>query len=372
MSRPIYQIVADGNAITDAIADRLLELSITDEAGIESDALSMKLDDRPRSDGAQAEMPMPGTQLEVHLSYLGEEWVSMGLYIVDEIELSSPPATLSLTAKAADMTGEFRTQTTRSWHETALGEIITGIAGKHGYTPRIDPELAAVQIPHIDQGAESDMSFLTRLSKQYDAVAKPIAGALVFARRGMAKSVSGEDLPVVELRLDQLTSWRFKSNARMSAGVSTGFGGIKTILGGLLGDVFGVDLGGESGASSEEEDAPKGGTRAYWWDFETGERKEVTTGAEPFEDLRQVYSSEEEAKAAAGTNTNEGTRQEARLSFTLPGDPRLAAEGRVSLTLRDQIPTDWRITRAEHRISARGWTTSCECEMFSEEQDAVV
>ena len=361
--RPVYDILADGTAITEAIADRLVDLSITDEAGIESDTLSLTLDDRPRGDGARAEMPMPGTKLDVHLSYRGHAWVPMGQYIVDEVELSSPPATLSLTAKAADMTGAFRSPVTKSWHETTLGEIVTEIAGKHGYTPRIDPSLAGIEIPHLDQSGESDMSFLTRLSKQYDAVAKPIAGALVFARRGLAKAVSGEDLPTVALREDQLTSWRFKTNARMGAG--SGLGGVFGLIGGLLG------LPGGSGDTGAETDSG-GGVRAYWWDFETGERQEVTVGEEPYEDLRDVFSSEEEAKAAAATRHNEGTRSEARLSFTLPGDPRLAAEGRVSLSLREHIPTDWRITRAEHRISARGWSTSCECELFTEDLEPVI
>ena len=140
MAQPVYQIVADGTAITSAIADRLVELTITDEAGIESDRLSMTLDDRTRRDGAKAELPMPGTTLEVHLSYKDRTtWVPMGLYIVDEIELSSPPATLSLTAKAADMIGPFRAPKTRSWHETTLGALITAMAGEHGYEPRIDP-----------------------------------------------------------------------------------------------------------------------------------------------------------------------------------------------------------------------------------------
>jgi phage protein D len=245
MSKPIYQILADGNAITDSIADRLVELTLTDEAGIESDRLSMTLDDRQRRDGAHAEMPMPGTKLEVHLTYKGKDWIPMGLYIVDEITLSSPPATLALTAKAADMTGPFRSPKTRSWHETTLGNIITTIAGEHGYNPRIDPTIAAIQIPHLDQTEESDMSFLTRLSVHYDAVAKPMAGALVFARRGAAKSVSGQDLPLLALDQQRFTSWRFTQNARMSAGMSTGVGLIKTIVGGLLG----IDLGGGGGGA---------------------------------------------------------------------------------------------------------------------------
>jgi hypothetical protein len=39
----------------------------------------------------------------------------MGSYLVDEMELRHPPATLSVGARAADMSGPFRSRKTRSW-----------------------------------------------------------------------------------------------------------------------------------------------------------------------------------------------------------------------------------------------------------------
>ncbi|MEA1052674.1 hypothetical protein U5801_23100 [Lamprobacter modestohalophilus] len=129
---------------------------------------------------------------------------------------------------------------------------------------------------------------------------------------------------------------------------------------------------GGGGGGGGEESGGAGGTRTYWWDYAKGQRQEVLVGEAPYETLRQVHASEAEAKAAAATRQNEGKRSEARLSFTLPGDPRLMAEGRITVTLRDQIPSDWRITRAEHRINAGGWTTSCECELYTEELESVV
>ena len=179
--QPTFLILADRTDITRAVADRLLELVVTDEAGLSSDALRLTLDDRRRADGAIAQLPKIGTVLEVSLSYAGRAWVAMGKFIVDEIEIRSPPATLSVSAKAADMVGPFRSPKTRSWEAATLGALVSAIAAEHRYQAKIDPELGAIAVLHLDQTAESDMALLTRLAAKHDAVAKPVAGFLVLA-----------------------------------------------------------------------------------------------------------------------------------------------------------------------------------------------
>lgn len=346
--QPLFQIQADAVDISTAVGDRLIDLVVTDEAGIQSDELKLTLDDRRRADGAIAQLPRIGSVLDVSLTYAGQAWVPMGKFIVDEIELRSPPATLTVSAKAADMVGPFRSPQTRSWDDTTLGEIVVAIAQRHRYTPKIDPELGAIPILHLDQTSESDMALLTRLASQYDAVAKPVSGYLVLAKQGAAKSLSGIALPVIPLQARDLAEWRYRHSARKPGG---------------------------SGATTQGDGqaAPTatGGTKAYWWDFEKGERREVTTGQPPFHENRHVYASEAEAKAAAATRKNCGERGQGELSFSLPGDPRLAAEGRLSINLRPGIPTDWRIKRVEHRLGPQGYVSQVECERLSTHPESV-
>ena len=346
--QPRFQIQADAVDISTAVGDRLIDLVVTDEAGIQSDELKLTLDDRRRADGAIAQLPRIGSVLEVSLTYAGQAWVPMGKFIVDEIELRAPPATLTVSAKAADMVGPFRSPQTRSWDDTTLGEIVVAIAQRHRYTPKIDPELGAIPILHLDQTSESDMALLTRLASQYDAVAKPVSGYLVLAKQGSAKSLSGIALPVISLQARDLAEWRYRHSARKPSG---------------------------SGATTQDDGqaAPSatGGTKAYWWDFDKGERREVTTGQPPFHENRHVYASEVEAKAAAATRKNAGERGQGELSFSLPGDPRLAAEGRLSIHLRPGIPTDWRIKRVEHRLGPQGYVSQVECERLSPHPESV-
>ena len=341
--QPIFRLYADRQEITAAIRDRLIELVVTDEAGIQSDELKLTLDDRRREDGAIAELPRIGTVLTVSIGYAETRLVTLGRFIVDEVEMRSPPATLTVSAKAADMVGPFRSPKTRSWEATTLGALVEAIAGEHRYQAKIDPELGAIQIPHLDQTAESDMALLTRLAAKHDAVAKPVAGFLVLARQGAAKTVTGQVMPTLRLNPSDLAEWRYRHSARKP-------GGSGSII---------------EGDTQKPPTTASGGTRAYWWDFEKGERREVTVGKPPFEELRYVHATEAEAKAAATTRKNTGERGQGELSFSLPGDPRLAAEGRLSLSLRPGIPTDWRIKRVEHRLGTQGYTTQVECERFT-------
>lgn len=51
--------------------------------------------ERRREDGAIAQLPRIGTVLTVSLGYAETRLVSLGRFIVDEIEMRSPPATLT-------------------------------------------------------------------------------------------------------------------------------------------------------------------------------------------------------------------------------------------------------------------------------------
>jgi uncharacterized protein len=330
--QPAFRIFADQKEITAAVRDRLLEMTVIDEAGIKSDQVKITLDDRRREDGAVAQLPDIGTTLAIALGYAGTSLADMGTYRVDEIDISHPPATLTVSAKAADMVGSFRSPKTRSWDETTLGVIVETIASEHGYTPKVSPELGGIAILHLDQTEESDMALLTRMAGMHDAVAKPVAGHLVLAKQGAAKSATDKDLPVLVLRARDLTSWSYTHSARKAGG-----SGMEAV----------------------------GGVKAYWWDADAGERQEVVAGSPPYEELRYVHSTEANALAAVLAKLNKGERGQDELSLTLPGDTRLAAECHLSLPdLRPGLPTDWRITKVEHKLSGGGYVCHVECERF--------
>ncbi len=322
--RPAYRILADRRDVTAAIRDRLLALTVTDAAGYQSDTLSLRLDDR---DG-KIELPRKGAALEVWLGYDERELAGVGRYTVDEIELSGPPDTLTVQAKAADMRATLKQHKTRAWPNTTIQDIVHTIAQEHGLEPRVNPTLGAIRLPHIDQTGESDLHFLTRLGKQYDAVAKPAGPYLLFVPQGEAQSASGQATTAVAIHRAQTSQHRVTLTDR---------GQHQAVL-------------------------------AYWQDLEGGERMPERVGdGEPVFTLRHAYPTAEEARAAAQAKLNALSRGNATISLTLkPGDPTVAAEARLTLSgFRTGVDGEWIATQVTHEVGSSGYTTRVEAETMT-------
>ncbi|OHV85817.1 phage late control D family protein [Ensifer sp. LCM 4579] len=337
-----------GIGLTGGLSDRILSIEITDEAEDKSDRVSIELDDRAGfDDGAVLGMPVIGSVLTIALGYRDGVVATFGPYLIDELTVSSPPRLISVTGRAAAMSKSYRSPRTQSYHQKTLGAIMQEVAGRNGYSAAVDPSLSGVVIRHIDQHNESDMAFATRLAGLHDAVARPVAGRLVVARRGAGQSVSGLPIAAVRLTEGDCGEWSFTYSAREEAGEA---GGIE---------------GAESGATG-------GGVRAYWHDVRTGEKKEVTVGSEPFQELRYPFHNEAEAKAAVDAKKNEADRGKAAFSWRMVGDPTVQAEAPLMLLrFRPYIPVLWRIKSVTHHIDGRGFTTSGDAELFEEKQQDV-
>jgi len=186
--KPAFLVTHDSTDITGKIADRLLLLRTTDEAGVTSDQFELALDNR---DGAIA-IPETGAVLQVALGYEGQPLYDMGRYTIDEIESSGMPRTLSLRGKAADMKASLKNQKKRDWEKTTLGKIVETIAGEHGMQAKVAEKYRDITVDHLDQTYESDMNILTRLAEQYGAVMKPAGGFLLFVERGVGVNADGQ------------------------------------------------------------------------------------------------------------------------------------------------------------------------------------
>jgi phage protein D len=91
-------------------------------------------------------------------------------------------------------------------------------ASKHSLIPKVSGDLADIVLSHLDQTNESDMHLLTRLAKDYGAIAKPSAGNLIFALQGLAKSVSGVFLGTTTIDIKGVISWSYTESERENYG----------------------------------------------------------------------------------------------------------------------------------------------------------
>lgn len=326
--RPVWRLLANRANITATIAQRLISLRYTDEAGLESDVLEIQLADHDPDTPVQ--VPPAGAELDLALGFEGA-LTRVGLFVVDEIELSGPPNQMTIRARAAPFEGsrggmsQLQTQKRRSWPAgTRLADMARKIAAEHGLQPAIGADMEGIRLPHLDQLDESDINFLVRVARRYDALVKPAAGRLVLARRGKAKSASGQTLPAVILEPGEVSSWRVSLTRRENAG---------TVV-------------------------------AYWHATKQARRQEVKAGVgEPVTRIKRYYPAEDMARAAAQAELDRRARRQATLSLTMPGRLDVMAEGRLVLAgFRDGVDGEWIVTRAEHGLDSGGFSTSVEAE----------
>lgn len=327
--KPEFKLLANGGDITGTVQSRLKSLRFTDEAGMESDVLDVVLEDADPDNPIQ--MPPTGAELELFLGYDGAAQ-RMGLFVVDEIELAGWPGEMRITAHAAPFDtsksgkANLQTQKTRSWpKDTKLSAMVAKIAKEHGMDGAVSQSLASVTLPHLDQSDESDMHFLVRIARKYDAVVKPAAGKLVVAKRGESKSVSGQALPPVTLAPADVSTFRVALSKRENSGSVV----------------------------------------AAWHETKKAKRHTVTVGSgEPVTRLRQQYANEAMAKAAATAELDKRARQQRKLSLTLPGRTDLAAEAPLTLAgFRDGVDGEWLITSVDHTLDNAGYVCTIAAEV---------
>lgn len=319
---PLFQVIANGSDITGKIADRLLSLTVTDEAGTKSDTVEIRLDNRDQA----VATPPHGAEMLVAMGYEETGLVTLGLYTVDETELSGPPDVLVIKGKAADMRAPLKAPVTRSWHQTTLGEIVGSVAGQHGLSPAISPELAGMAIEHVDQTEESDLHLLTRLANQYGAVSKVANGRLVFAKRGEAKSVTGKALTPVSVAGHEVESWRL----------------------------------------TQADRGKYGSVSACYHDQATGKKVDLKAGGGDGATykIRYEYPTKEAAEAGAAAKLGNLKRGTASLSLTLKvGKPAAAAEAPLSVAgIHPDADGAWTIDKVTHTFDASGLSSSIEAQ----------
>ncbi len=316
--RPDFSLSADGNDITTVIQQNLISLTLTDNAGSESDrlAITVSLPDSVAT-------PKKGAVLRLGLGFNGE-LIDKGQYVVDEVTSSGPPRRVQIVANAAPMDnrkqpGSLQTQKTRSFDDITLGDLVKIVASDHGLVPRINSDLDSIRITHVDQVGESDMNLLTRLAKRYGAVSKPANGYWLFLKEGEGKSASGKALTNITIQPHQVTTWQCRFSSRND---------VRRVV-------------------------------ATYHDLESGDTKEVSTGTgEPEFRIVFKYPNYEEAEAAVLARAKSVKSGSDTLDVTMPARSSLmalVAEGHVSLDgFGDVEDGNWRLKSVEWSLSESG------------------
>ncbi len=327
---PDYRILINDKNVTNVFQNRLLSLTLRDERGNKADQLDISLDD---SDGLlplpekkaiikiwlgfkQPKSTLPNLQTTTPLTF-------KGAFVVDEITYSNQSSidTLQITARSADFKGPLKIKREQSWHQITLADLLKTIAIRNELTPRISDTLATTLIDHIDQTDESDISFLNRLAKRYDAICTIKDSNLLFAEIGNATTVSGKPLPLLIIDKSETSSYTYQT---------------------------------------QDRDGEYSGVQSYWNDKRYAKRKIVLAGSDKNPKvLRSTYPSEQQATGAAKAEWKKLNRNQTSFSVNLTvGNPDALPEMPVLFTgFKEQIIVHkWGIESIEHVLTDKGLT----------------
>lgn len=307
MNDASYQIIANGVDVTAKLRDRLVSLTVHDAAGIESDTVTIEIDNRDRA----VAIPPTGAALRVSMGLAGR-LILKGVFEVDELEIPLDDEAMVIHGKAAKMATSFKSPRDRTYDDITFGDLVEQVAQAHGYTPAIDETLAAIRFEHIDQRGESDMNLLTRLARDNDAVSKPVAERLVVVPKAQGKSVSGRTLPTLTF----------------------------------------ADPSNSSGRVTVTEHNDYRAAVAYWFDEASQQRTAVTVGSgEPAYTMRKTFKSADAARSAASGKLGELQRGTGSLSLSRPLTPEVVAESHIILAGHAPGANGtWLVETAEHTI----------------------
>ncbi len=335
MKIPDWLITIDGKEVE---RRRLVELSTTDNRGLEVDQLVVTFSDQ---DGLLA-LPQKGVELGLSLGYLGQELVDRGTFVVDKVAHTGPPDYVVVSAKSARLSqkngrdnintevGEgpkLKERRERSWDKYTLGKMVREIAKRYGMEVRISKALEEKYFEHIDQ-TESDSHFLTRIAKDLDAVATVKAGKLLFLQAGKGENANGEQIARIVIDRTEGDTHNYEAG----------------------------DRGRWTGCS------------AHWHDHASGKRMRVDVGQDGYRrQLKRTYPTEADAQQAAQSEFQRLGRGLATIDLQIAdADPALFAETPITLQgwLKPEIDHDrWVSTRVRLRLNpSSGLDASLEAE----------
>lgn len=319
--RPSWRMTVDGRDISGKIKPRLISLGLTECRSDEADQLDIQLDDH---DGG-LELPTLGVTVRLALGWETSGLVDKGTFLVDEVEYTTTPGVIALRARSADLTAELRTRTERSFHDKTIADIVTTIAETHGLAPVIGT-FGSTKIAHIDQTNESDLAFLNRIGKRFDAVAAIKDGRLLFLPIERGVTASGQAMPTLQLRASDGDRIRFHIADR---------------------DAY-------------------TGVRAFWQDTSKAKRRNVLVGVTGnAKRLRTTFGSETDALANARAEWQRIQRGAATFEMDLAyGRPDLSPQMRVAVpNVKPPIDAyEWLLLRVKHKLDDTGLTTQIEAE----------
>lgn len=309
--------------ITHSVSQYLLSLSYSDYLSGQADSLEVELEDTA-GQWRDAWYPGHGDSLTLSLGWEGQALRTLGRFEIDEIELSSPPSTVSIRALGAGIRSSLRTTQHRAYEDMTLDGIARQIAARQRL--QMIGSIEPIKLTRQTQ-QDSDLAFLRNLAEEYDYAFKVIGDRLVFH----AISELASAAPVARMAISELANLRVRDTlAPRSVNVKHKDPNKKKLI------AYKVENG-------ETVAVPSSATQ--------------TTSTGNSKTQRKKAISEAMAKAKAKAAMAKASRERTTGGWTSIGRPNLVSGNVVTLQGAGKLAGDYLITQAQHRITRSGGYT---------------
>lgn len=337
--RTDIEIAVDGVNVTKHIQKYFLGLKYTDCEEGEADDLQLTLQDREGiwaggwlDSMVKAAAGAKGLKLKAALAQRGwkgkgDRWLDIGVFDLDSVEASGPPAVVVLKASALPYSGAVRqTKRSRSWEHYSLHEIAGEIAANNGMGCAVYAA-ANPSYDRTEQRKQTDIEFLSKLCKNAAINLKVTNNSLVlFDQREYERQP-----PAATIRKGGgCLSYRFSAT---SAGTQ-------------------YDSCRVSYTDPASGRVIEGAARSEDYDEEARNHKQL--------EITARVQSPGEAQALAENHLRLHNKFARTARFSLPGDPGLVAGVTVTLEGWASFDGKYLVSQAVHTVNSGGYTTDIE------------
>ncbi len=302
-THPFIVVKVGEKPVHEVFYQRLLTATITDNAGNEADTFEAEFDDS----GNDLEIPSSNSALHVTFGYQDSIRAFMGRFVVETVIScgGSDGEILRLCGKSASMCAEIKEQASEHFDHKTIAEIVEALAKRHGYQAKVSPQFTKQTLPYVVRTDQSAVDFLTRLADRMRARFLIKDHKFLF--------LSGDNLPLQTIHQHECSHWEFTLEPRTQYGI----------------------------------------IEASYFDRAKGQQCQVkhqTGFTGPIRRLRSCYPSQEEAQAAAASESDRLCRAVGSGSLTLAGYPEIMAGQPLLLQgFRGEINGPWKAATVTHR-----------------------
>lgn len=315
--------------ITSDIAPYVTRVSYSDNIKSESDTIEVELEN---TDGRWLDKwyPGKGDTLTLKLGYSGGKLLSCGTFSIDEIEVGSPPSTVSIRGVATSVNTALRTKSSRGFENTTLAAIAGRVAQKHGL--KLVGGIEPIKLDRVTQYAETDVGFLKRLASEYGYAVKVVSDQLVFSHLTTLRQLD----PVKQLSPTDVARYSLRDT---------------------INQVY-------KSAKLKHQKASDKKLVVYEADGSATTTTTKSSGKATSADTLKVTSrssDKDSAQMKANAALDKHNEYQQTGSLTLMGTPQLTAGNKIELVKFGQLSGQWLITVARHAFDrSSGYVTELE------------